>query len=404
MKIKLFFLFFLFASLYSKEFPQTFSQLSTPLYSSVKPFSSLKDEVDFSDEIEDFEKSSATLIEMGYEVDKLREKKLMVSYLKRVRKLQKKYENLLNKLQISIEKSIIDNDYNKLAMLTSYDFKKLNESQQEQESQQYFETDISESTYSSKSDIKSDKKVKIILSQNEDEIDVSFFNTNVYPITLKVSEKYENIKKISFRKKEFVVAANSQVTYATLKLLNGKSSYDYKYSWTMGSKDAKHNDEYIYSLPYAKGTSHKVSQGYNGGKTHKGDSAYSVDFSMRSGTKIYAARDGVVVKVKSDSKVGGYDKEFINSANFIRILHNDGTFATYHHLEYKGVVVVVGEEVSKGDHIAYSGNTGFSSGPHLHFAVFKTKDASYTQTIPIKLKSTKGIIIKPLKGHYYKAI
>jgi murein DD-endopeptidase MepM/ murein hydrolase activator NlpD len=56
-------------------------------------------------------------------------------------------------------------------------------------------------------------------------------------------------------------------------------------------------------------------------------------------------------------------------SNSIRILHDDGSMAVYAHLQVGRAQVYVGMRVQAGQLIAYSGNTGFSSGPHLHFAV-----------------------------------
>jgi len=423
----------LLITLSAQEFPRTFSQLGNPLYSSVKPFSKYKDIANLHFEIEAYEKASNELLLMGYKADKLREKKFMVAYLKKLRKLQKQYSKLLHKLHECIEKSIDDNDYDKFIKLTSYAFdglfnnrnllnkaiefysknrekescavldKSVQNSQLIVDTQKLFKAEIIESTYNSNSKKKSKKKVKILISRKNNKIDVKFVNHNMYAVTLKVIPKYINIKPANHLPDEFVIPSNTTLPYTTLKLLSGKSYYGYKYSWTMGSKDAVHDDNYIYRLPFKKGTSHIVSQGYNGLKTHKGRSAYSIDFPMPKGTKIYAARDGIVVKTKSNSNVGGYEKKFASSGNFVRILHSDGTFATYYHLEYKGVLVVVGEKIFKGEAIGYSGNTGYSSGPHLHFAVFKAASARHTQTLPIKMNSAQGIIREPQKGHYYKA-
>ena len=172
----------------------------------------------------------------------------------------------------------------------------------------------------------------------------------------------------------------------------------------MGSKNAIHDNNYIYGLPFKKGTSHVVSQGYNGQKTHKGSSAYSIDFPMPVDTKIYAARGGIVVKTKANSDVGGYDKKYASSGNYVRVMHSDGTFATYYHLKYHGVSVKVGEKVSKGEPIGYSGSTGYSSGPHLHFSVFKAKSAGKRETIPTKFRIAKGILENPIRGKYYGSI
>ena len=53
----------------------------------------------------------------------------------------------------------------------------------------------------------------------------------------------------------------------------------------------------------------------------------------------------------------------------VRVNHGDGTFADYVHLMQDGVIVENGMSVEQGDTIAHSGNSGFSSGPHLHFHV-----------------------------------
>jgi len=125
---------------------------------------------------------------------------------------------------------------------------------------------------------------------------------------------------------------------------------------------------------------------------------------MDVGTKIYAARDGVVVQTKSDSNKGGGSKEFAKYGNFVTIEHDDHTLATYYHLKQYGVVVKVGQRVSRGSFLGYSGNTGFSTGPHLHFAVFKTTaDGTSVASLPIRFVSDKGIINEPQEGKFYTA-
>ena len=188
-----------------------------------------------------------------------------------------------------------------------------------------------------------------------------------------------------------------------MKLGVGKSYYRYGYSWIIGNKNAVHDDSYIYRLPYAQRTRHLVSQGFNGLKTHKGYSKYAVDFSMDEGTAIYAARGGLVVKTKSDSNIGGYSEEFAKDGNYVTIAHSDGTFGTYYHLKQRGVAVRVGDVIQRGYILGYSGNTGYSSGPHLHFGVFSAVSSKATQTIAVKFKSAQGVISDPITGSYYTA-
>jgi murein DD-endopeptidase MepM/ murein hydrolase activator NlpD len=78
--------------------------------------------------------------------------------------------------------------------------------------------------------------------------------------------------------------------------------------------------------------------------------------------------------------------------------------AHYCHLQFKSAKVKVGEKIRPGELLALSGNTGFTSGPHLHFAVFKAKDGHGRQTIPVKFRTAEGAGITLSTGKSYKAI
>lgn len=119
--------------------------------------------------------------------------------------------------------------------------------------------------------------------------------------------------------------------------------------------------------------------------SHGGNLKHSVDFIVPEGTPIYAAYGGEVVYVKQDSKVGAPKKRYWNQGNRIVIKHKNGEYSAYEHLKYRGAKVKANQLVKKGDFIGYSGNTGFSYKPHLHFEVFNkpTPDESEGETLKI---------------------
>jgi murein DD-endopeptidase MepM/ murein hydrolase activator NlpD len=115
----------------------------------------------------------------------------------------------------------------------------------------------------------------------------------------------------------------------------------------------------------------RVDQGYGGTFSHTDpQNLYAMDFAAPIGTPVVAARDGVVMQVENDFDKAGLNLEkYGGRANFVRILHDDGTMALYAHLQEGGVLVRPGQPVRAGQQIGLSGNTGFTTGPHLHFAV-----------------------------------
>ena len=161
----------------------------------------------------------------------------------------------------------------------------------------------------------------------------------------------------------------------------------------------KDDSSYVYSLPFEKGTRHTIIQGYFGIFSHKERAA--LDFKMKRGTRIVAAREGVVTRVKEDSDKGGWSRKFRTAGNNIVIQHADGSRAGYWHLQYNGAMVNVGDTVRKGQVIALSGKTGYAATPHLHFIVWRSKNGQWQQ-IPTRFETSKGI--KYLRAwHSYKS-
>ena len=183
------------------------------------------------------------------------------------------------------------------------------------------------------------------------------------------------------------------------------SSWSYTYYATWGRLDVVHDDTAEYLLPYAVGMLYPVSQGYDGSYSHTGGDRYSIDWRMPLGTPVHCARDGEVVGSKDDSESGGPDKKFEWDANYVLVRHSDGTLGHYVHLMKGGNRVKVGQRVKAGDWIALSGNTGHTTGPHLHFAVFRAHDGKSRETIPVRYRTFQSPMAIQLKeGKVYRAV
>ncbi|MFN0243217.1 MAG: peptidoglycan DD-metalloendopeptidase family protein [Planctomycetota bacterium] len=123
-------------------------------------------------------------------------------------------------------------------------------------------------------------------------------------------------------------------------------------------------------LPFAKGTQRKCLQGNHGAASHAdGVSNFAYDFEMPEGTPVLAAAAGRVIFVKQDSTLGGPTPDMLPFGNKVWIDHGGGTYSIYVHLQANSALVRPGELVDAGQQLARSGNTGYSFGPHLHFAL-----------------------------------
>lgn len=144
-----------------------------------------------------------------------------------------------------------------------------------------------------------------------------------------------------------------------------------QYTWALGDINAAQSPDALYRMPYRDGLTFNIGQVAGGPiSTHTTkDSQFAVDIPMPQGTPILAARDGVVIYTEANQIYGGTTPDLLSKANELRILHIDGTIGVYAHLAHGGVYVYPGQKIIAGQQIGLAGSTGYSYGPHLHFAV-----------------------------------
>jgi murein DD-endopeptidase MepM/ murein hydrolase activator NlpD len=234
---------------------------------------------------------------------------------------------------------------------------------------------------------------------------------NDYIIPVWVSLEFPslvNMKASSDTPYRALVAANTrEKELLTLEALpvSGRRGYKMVVSYAKGDPSAARPDEnFLYLFPFGHGTKHRVTQGYNGAFTHQDvENRYALDFDLDMNTPVFAARGGLVFDVKKNSNRGGMSPAYNKDANFISVLHDDGTVGNYIHLKAGGALVAPGDRVEAGQHIGYSGNTGVSSGPHLHFDVQVPTPEGRMRSIPIHFVNHDGKAVEAREGGYYYA-
>jgi murein DD-endopeptidase MepM/ murein hydrolase activator NlpD len=166
-------------------------------------------------------------------------------------------------------------------------------------------------------------------------------------------------------------------------------------------KNGKFKDDssYIYTLPFQNKKRVFLIQAYESSFSHKGERA--LDFKIKKGTKICAARAGIVSSMREDSEKGGLKPENLADGNYVSIKHHDGSVAYYWHLQKDGVMVNVGDTIKRGQWIGMSGNTGYSAFPHLHFEVQGYDASGQYKQLATRFYTNYGVMyLRP--GKFYK--
>jgi murein DD-endopeptidase MepM/ murein hydrolase activator NlpD len=154
-----------------------------------------------------------------------------------------------------------------------------------------------------------------------------------------------------------------------------------------------------YVLPWRVGESYRIGQGNCGRSSHAAGTIvqYAYDILMPIGTPILASRAGTVLLVEERfpdaTRVPGQE-------NYVNVAHEDGTIAGYVHLTTGGALVAVGDQVTRGQVIGISGDSGSSTEPHLHFHV---QGCSGCATVPVTFRNARAHPRGLVQGEAYTA-
>ncbi len=192
--------------------------------------------------------------------------------------------------------------------------------------------------------------------------------------------------------REVISANTSKTLYESEQKIPAMS-----YTLRLGDPEAK-NDKQPFLFPVSSKTSHRITQSFNGKFSHfSKPNIYAVDIATPVGTYISAAKAGTVIWVKDDYHMGGRKEYFLDKANYVNILHEDGTYAVYAHILLGSAMVKPGDVVEAGERIARAGSSGYSTGPHLHFVVRKNTGLK-TVSVPFSFVDKQAKVFTPQAG------
>ncbi len=238
-----------------------------------------------------------------------------------------------------------------------------------------------------------DPGVRVVEERQGDLIHLFVTTTNCLDVTITLAAQLQNMSASPLLPVTVETQGHSRVEIVTLQTVNPAQPADhpYTYSWRYGGRGG-HPDGTAYLLPFEASARHKLFQAYGGSFSHQvaSPNEYAHDWDLAENSIVQAARDGVVVGVRQDSNSHGVSERFSHSSNYVIIRHDDHTYGEYLHLKQNGALVKLGDAVRAGQAIALSGNTGLSSRPHLHFAVFRVIDGNTRETLPVKFKTKDG--------------
>ena len=234
----------------------------------------------------------------------------------------------------------------------------------------------------------------------EHEPEYSFVNNIWGPIELelKLSEA-ENVTTEPPLPARIVLAGQAEKRLLNIRAIDPGKGFSYRlaYQHMIGPPLDHLPGDINYYPPFPLGLQFPISQGFDNDQTHsEPPNQYAVDIVMPIGTPILAARSGRIMDMEDNFHGGAQQERYMTRSNQVRILHDDGTMAVYAHLQPNSIRVRKGVNVKRGQWIASSGNTGYSSGPHLHFVIQLNAGMSL-ESLPFRFVTQNGGTMTPAK-------
>jgi murein DD-endopeptidase MepM/ murein hydrolase activator NlpD len=194
------------------------------------------------------------------------------------------------------------------------------------------------------------------------------------------------------------VPAESEQVLLEIPSAGAPATVRFEYGYVVGDPGARHRPSQPYRAPFATARRFMVTQAPPTVITHAdASSRNAIDIDMPVGTAVHAARAGIVISVAARHFRSGLMPQHMDEANFVQVLHDDGTYAIYAHLQLDTVRVRPGQRVARGEYLANSGNTGYSSGPHLHFVVLRNAGMR-SESVPVTFAGPAGASVIPTTG------
>lgn len=227
-----------------------------------------------------------------------------------------------------------------------------------------------------------------------------FFNNSWGPVELVLTlPEADNVQSEPPLPAQLVIPARTEKRLLKIKALDPGQGFSYRlaYRSMIGPPLTRLPAEVDYYPPFPQGMEFVISQGFDNDQTHnEPPNQYAIDIVMPIGTPVLAARGGRVISMEGGFHGAGQSKHYLTRSNLVRILHDDGTMAVYAHLQPNSLRLKPGAKVATGQWIANSGNTGYSSGPHLHFVVQLNAGMSL-ESLPFRFFRPEGGTMTPGK-------